>query len=401
MKKKLVFRSGSLRMGGLERVLIEVLQNIDKEKYEITLIIEDNSGEENIFLKDIPEGIKLYFLKSEEVIEKTKYHKERKKNLYHKMMYNLHMSLERKLVRENNVKIMNELGEVDVFIDFDWGAVKYIESIKAKKKIVWIHNSIPKLMGEKQSKIKRFGKRLAKYDTIVAICDEMKDEIEKIYPYLKGKVEKAYNPFNFKRIKKLSDDESDLNFEKKELMKEKYIVAVSRLDTVQKDYETLIEAFKKLKSKGIEEKLYIIGDGPDRGEIEKLILEKGVSDKVKLIGITKNPYVWMKNSEFFVHSSKYEGLPTVLIEAMILGKVVISSECPTGPKEILNSGKCGVLYPVGDSEKLSKDIDMLLKNSEMKEKYIKNSKERVLEFSTVKVMKRYDEIIEGKNGKKL
>lgn len=78
----------------------------------------------------------------------------------------------------------------------------------------------------------------------------------------------------------------------------------------------------------------------------------------------KNKSVYLdKNSKLFVHSSKYEGLPTVLIEAMICNKVVISSNCPTGPKEILQNGKCGVLFPVGDFKALSFGLQNLLKNN--------------------------------------
>ena len=84
-KKNIVFRSGSLRLGGLERVLIEVLQTIDKEKYNITLVIDDDCGEDNIFEKDIPKEIPYYFLKSKELINKTEYYKANKKKLFNKL----------------------------------------------------------------------------------------------------------------------------------------------------------------------------------------------------------------------------------------------------------------------------------------------------------------------------
>ena len=79
MKKNILFRSGSLRMGGLERVLIEVLQTIDKEKYNISLIIDDDCGEDNIFEKDIPKEIKYYFLKSQDLIQKQNIIKKKEK----------------------------------------------------------------------------------------------------------------------------------------------------------------------------------------------------------------------------------------------------------------------------------------------------------------------------------
>ncbi|MGL4403465.1 MAG: glycosyltransferase, partial [Fusobacteriaceae bacterium] len=161
MKKNIVFRSGSLRMGGLERVLIETLQNIDLDKFHVTLFIEDDSGKDNIFLKDVPEEIKVYFLKPEPLMRKTENHRLKKSNLFHKLMYNYMMEKERRVVIKNTVKYLKELGEIDVLVDYDWGATKYIEKLPVKKSVVWIHNSIPKLLGERKKKIERFGKRLA------------------------------------------------------------------------------------------------------------------------------------------------------------------------------------------------------------------------------------------------
>lgn len=394
MKKKIVFRSGSLRMGGLERVLIEVLQTIDKEKYNISLIIDDDCGEGNIFEKDIPREIKYYFLKSQDLIQKTEYYKEKRKNIFYKLMYNLYMNLETFIMCRESKKILKEIGEVDVLIDFDAGASKYIEKINAKKKIVWIHNSIPKLK-KKKSKIERFGKRLKKYDKVVAICDEMKEELEKIYPKIKEKIIRIYNPFNFERIEKLKNDNTDLTNDDKKLLERKYIVAIARLDSVQKDFSTLIKAFKIVKEKGVEEKLYIIGDGPSREEIEQEIKKMGLEKEILLLGNRKNPYIWLKNSLFFVHSSKYEGLPTVLIEALICDKMIISSNCPTGPKEILKNESCGELFEVGNYNQLSNLLEKYILNKESKNKFLQEILKRKEEFNKEKVIKEYEKLIDN------
>lgn len=389
MKKKIIFRSGSLRMGGLERILIEVLQTIDKSKYDITLIIDDDCGEKNIFEKDIPKEIKYYFLKSQELIKKTEYYKDRKSNIFCKLMYNLYMNLENFIMYKKMKEILKKLGNVDLLIDFDAGASKYIEKLNIPYKVVWIHNSIPKLK-KKESKIRRFGKRLQHYDKVVAICDEMKEELQAIYPYLKNKVVRIYNPFNFDRILNLSEDYSELSEEDLELIKKDYCLAISRLDEVQKDYNTLLQAFKILKEKGIFKQLYIIGDGPDRKKIENWIKEYGLEDRVKLLGQRKNPYVWLKNANCFVHSSKYEGLPTVLIEALICDKLVISSNCPTGPKEILERGESGILFEVGDY----KGLASILQNYE-KDKYIDKILNRKNVFNKNLIIKEYEKLIDS------
>lgn len=393
MKKNVMIRSGSLRMGGLERVLIEVLQNIDKEKYNLTLVIDDDCGEGNIFEKDIPKEIPYYFLKSQKLIAKTNYYKERRKNLFFKLMYNIYMNIETHIKSENLRKLIKKLGEIDVFIDYDAGSTKYIEKVKANKKIVWIHNSIPNLK-KSESKIKRFGKRLEKYDKIVAICDEMKEELKEIYPNLKNKITRIYNPFNFSRILSLRDDKSELNEENIEMLEDNYCVAISRLDTVQKDYETLLKAFQILKLKGINKKLYIVGDGPSKEEIANIIKKYDLLDQVKLIGRFKNPYVWLNNADFFIHSSKYEGFGLVLVEAAILDKLVISSNCPVGPTEILENGKSGILFNVGDSKELANIIEKIVINPKLKDKYIQNMELKRKEFSKETILREYEKLID-------
>lgn len=392
----LVIRSGSLRMGGIERVLIEVLQNLDRKKYNISLLIEDDSGKENIFLKDVPQDIDLYFLKPEELIRKTENYKNKKRNLFYKLMYELNMRKERKITLKNTLIHLEEIrkkhGEIDVFLDYDWGARRYIKKIDAKKKIIWIHSSINNLL-KKRSKIVRFGKNINNYDKIVTICDEMKDEAKKLYPYLEKKLCRCYNPFNFDRIIKLSEDYSELSEDQKKLMKDDYIVAVSRIDFNSKDYYTLIKGYKKSLEKGIKEKLYIIGDGSDFNNLKEIIKKENLEEKVKLIGKMKNPYVWMKNAKIFIHSSFYEGFGLVLVEAMICNKIVLSSNCPVGPKEILEKNNCGILFKMKDENDLSEKLEKLLLNQKLMEEYRNRIIERIDEFKADNVMKEYDKVI--------
>ena len=393
MKKNVIIRSGSLRMGGLERVLIEVLQNINREKYNLILVIDDDCGEDNIFEKDIPKEIKYYFLKSQKLIERTNYYKSRRKNLLYKLMYNIYMNIETYIKSKNLEKLIDKLGNIDVFIDYDAGSTKYIENIKADKKVVWIHNSIPNLK-KSESKINRFGKRLEKYDKIIAICDEMKEELKETYPNLKDRIIRIYNPFNFSRVLDLKDDTKELSEKDKKILKEDYCIAISRLDTVQKDYKTLLEAFQILKSKGIRKKIYIVGDGPSKKEIEDMIKEYNLSEEVKLLGRFKNPYIWLNNADFFIHSSKYEGFGLVLVEAAILNKLVISSNCPVGPTEILENGKSGILFNVGDSKELAEKIEEVLNNKSLRNKYILNMKFRKEAFKKENILKEYEKLID-------
>ena len=228
---------------------------------------------------------------------------------------------------------------------------------------------------------------MQQYNKIVTICDEMKEETANLFPFLKDKLLRIYNPFNFNRILTLSE-ESVKNII---YYKEDFIIAIARLTTHQKDFSTLIKGFKRAKELGgISEKLLILGDGPDREKIEKMIKDENMEKDIILLGSIKNPYPWLKKAKIFVHSSKYEGLPTVLIEALILNKKVISSSCPTGPKEILENGRIGDLYEIGDYKKLAYYIIESLKNNSLDKELIEKE---IQKFSREEVIKDYEKLI--------
>ena len=96
--------------------------------------------------------------------------------------------------------------------------------------------------------------------------------------------------------------------------------------------------------------------GPEREALRKLVSDLGIEDKVSLAGFQGNPYQFLSRADVFVLSSGYEGLPMVILEAMACGVPVISTDCRSGPREILQNGRCGLLVPVGDEGALSKGI---------------------------------------------
>lgn len=132
------------------------------------------------------------------------------------------------------------------------------------------------------------------------------------------------------------------------------ILAVGRLN-VAKDYPTLLKAFSLVrKQKKI--RLIILGEGEERLALEELIQELKIKDDVALLGFDANPFKYMKRSAVFVLSSRWEGLPNVLIQALALGCPVISTDCPSGPAEILNNGEYGELVEVGNVDRLANAI---------------------------------------------
>ena len=143
------------------------------------------------------------------------------------------------------------------------------------------------------------------YDKIITVCNEMREEIVGLYPVFNKKIDVIYNPFNFDRIHAKSLEIDDLSGEEKELLKREYFLSVSRIDEKQKDFSTLIKAFKSIKNNGINEKLYIIGSGPDEIKLKELVKELELEKEILFLGAKKNPYIWMKNAKLYIHSSKY------------------------------------------------------------------------------------------------
>ena len=136
------------------------------------------------------------------------------------------------------------------------------------------------------------------------------------------------------------------------------VLAAGRLESV-KDYPTLLEAFARVHSKR-SPRLIILGEGPERNNLERLIRHHGLGDKVSLPGFVSNPFSYMARAAVFVLTSTREGLPGVLVQAMACGCPVVSTDCPSGPREILEGGRFGALVPVGDAEALAKAIELTI-----------------------------------------
>ncbi len=395
MKKHILFLSGGLKIGGVERVLIEYLNNIDREKYKITLFLMSDFGKEAVLRNELNEDIEVKYIKPLKLLEEKKRLQQNKKNIFYKLKYFKFLKNEKKFSHENFIKNIEEISKVDVIIDFDRSFVKYTKYMRDIPKFIWIHASIMELEKYKAIDIKKIGKYLNNYDKIIAICNEMSEEIKNLYPLLANKLNVLYNPFDFNRIIEKSFDKTGLSNDEEKMIKADYLVAVSRVEKTQKDIPTLIRTYKILQENGLKEKLYIIGDGDEKLEIEKMINEMKLEEQVYLLGAKKNPFIWVKNSKLFVHSSKFEGLPTVLIEAMILGKLIVSSLCKTGVKEILDNGNCGLFFEIGNESKFAEQIIKILNDKELQNKFKESMKKRVEEFKKENTISKFYELLES------
>ena len=211
----------------------------------------------------------------------------------------------------------------------------------------------------KQSIFKFFFK---KTDLIIVNSFEFKKQMDKVYS-IKSKV--ILNPFDFNHIKNKSFENVENNFFRKNNLK---LINVGRL-VDQKDQITILKAIKLVFKKNKNVQLIIVGKGEKETELNNYISRNKLENYIKLVGYQDNPFKYIRTADLFILSSKYEGLPNALIESMFLKKSVISTDCPTGPKEILDNGNYGSLFKVGDYKSLAK----LILNFKKNKKKIKNN----------------------------
>lgn len=190
-------------------------------------------------------------------------------------------------------------------------------------------------------------------DQILAVSQGVADDLANKLNLKRSKIAVAYNPVVTEQLSMLSAQEVQWPWPRVEGIP--FILATGRL-AAAKDFSTLLKAFSILRKKR-PAKLLILGEGEERGMLEKKIAQYELGEDVALPGFVNNPYAWMASADLFVMSSRWEGLPTVLIEAMACGAPVVSTDCPSGPAEILENGKWGRLVAVGDGAALAEAMD--------------------------------------------
>jgi len=190
-----------------------------------------------------------------------------------------------------------------------------------------------------------------KADAIVAVSKGVADDFSKLGWIPRDQVQVIVNPVIFPN---LAERAAECPEHPWVLEPVPVIVGIGRL-TAQKDFENLIHAFKVVRD-SITARLLILGEGEDRQKLEGLVKELSLSESVSFPGFVKNPYAILSKSTVFALSSRWEGLPTVLIEALACGVPVVATNCPSGPDEILAGGQFGALVPMQDSKALGDAI---------------------------------------------
>ncbi len=216
-----------------------------------------------------------------------------------------------------------------------------------------------------KSRILRFMARrwFPRADAITAVSQGVAEDLAGMIPALKKKLHVIYNPVLNSTLRELSRESPQLPWSEEDRVP--FILGAGRL-VKDKDFQMLLRAVAQVRrSKKV--RLVILGEGEEHEPLLKLARELNFGEDFSLQGYTKNPYAWMRMASLFVLSSRREGLPMVLIEALACGCKVISTDCPSGPKEILGNGKYGTLVPVGDVDALAEAITAAMEKPSLNE----------------------------------
>ena len=337
MKKKIIIFNPSLEDGGVEKNLFLVSNYLNKNSYSVE-ILTCNNDKLNKFTK----GIK--FIGTKNIFWQKRSRKIKYLVCLKILFFNLLWRTDKPLV-----------------FAFQANIYAVIVAKILNVKIITRSNSAPAGWSKNFIKNKIYQIVIKLADNVMVNSLDFKKSFEKNF---KTKVECIYNPFNKNFIKKhLINSKIRINFFKKNYLN---VISIGRL-TDQKDHLTILKALEVLKP-DFKIRTIIMGKGINKPLLENYIKINNLGSKVKLIGYKKNPYPFLKRSNIVLLSSKYEGLPNILLEAQYLKKYIISTDCPTGPREILLDGKAGDLVKIGDYKKIA----YLIKNYNRYKKNINN-----------------------------
>jgi glycosyltransferase involved in cell wall biosynthesis len=202
-------------------------------------------------------------------------------------------------------------------------------------------------------------------ESVVAVSEGAARDLEQQLRWTTGRVSVIHNPVVDASLLEASTAPLDHPWANDQSLP--ILLGVGRL-TPQKDFATLLQAFSQLL-KEHPARLVILGEGECRAELEQLCQQLQLTDSVHLAGFVSNPYAWMHRADGFVLSSRWEALPTVLIEALACGCPVTATDCPSGPSEILRQGEHGILVPMEDPAALCAGIRQMLESAHDPERY--------------------------------
>ncbi|PFJ08219.1 glycosyl transferase [Bacillus cereus] len=379
MKKNILFVINNLNCGGAEKALISLLETINYSMYNVDLFLFKHEG---LFFRKIPQQVNLL----EEPYEYQYFDMPIKTAIIDCVKKGrIDIALARSCAgyifksEQNRVRceqmiwkyISKSLRGIDKNYDVAIGYLEKnpvyfcVDKVKAKKKIGFIHNDYDELGMDPKIDSEYF----AKLDSIVTVSRECANVLKERFPMYKKKVKVMYNIVSSNMINKMSLEKVD--------MKDKgiKIISVGRLN-YQKGFEMAIEACKELEGNGYKITWYVVGEGEERVNLEKMIEENDLKGKFILLGIKENPYPYIREANIYVQPSRFEGKSIAIDEAKILHKPIVITNFSTAKDQIKNKEN-GIIVEM-DPHAISEGIKKLIDNEELRNKLTSNlSKENL------------------------
>lgn len=368
-KKKILFLIPSLVGGGAERTLINLLQKIDYLIYDVDLVVVSFNG---IYINHVPKQVKLIVLFRNDFLVRVLAYLQKKIGLN---------SIFRKRIKS---KLKSEYDVGISFLDGNFTDLLFFVP-NIKKRVSWVHSSYKsnsnfyQFYQNKRYREKLINKRYGKLDEIVFVSQDARDEFIEIFGTFP----------NMKVIYNLIDSQIVTLKSQAEILEktQKFqFIALGSLLPV-KGFDRLIRAAVIVKKKGYDFHLKIAGTGAEKLALNNMIKENSIQDSINLIGFLPNPYPTLKNSDIFIMSSISEALPTVLCEAMILGKPTLVTNC-CGCRELVDHEQFGLMADQNDESLAEKMIQYITK-PELILHYQQKSLERAKLFDDNRIIKEY------------
>lgn len=382
MKTKILIRIGSLRHGGAEKVLVTFLKNLPADKYDIDLLLNLYSGK---YLTEVPKWVNVLYLNKGEMITTNRLQDLPEKAfrvVYQKILKTFPSLLYKFILKGKQYDI--EFAGIHGFRD------EILNSpIQTSKKIVWIHNDLRKteFHDYTDEEIKKF----FGFDKIMVISKHIQQDFENqaTTEADKQKIVRIYNPLDTQEILTKAEKNPPIAYQFDE-----NIPTFISVGTVfpQKGYDRLLKVHKRLRQEGLQHKILIVGDGYDFENIKTLKSDLGVDETATMLGFTDNPYPYLKQADFFILSSRYEGFPTVLFEAITLKKNIVATDV-SGVKEMLEDGNLGLIVE-NSEDGIYQGMKQALENPASFQKYQSQLSDYNPPFNLENSVKKIEEIID-------
>lgn len=401
MKKKILFTIWALNTGGAERSLINLLNELDKNKYDIDLLLFDNKGE---FLNQVPKEVRIIepnkeikFLNSGSILKMLKnFHL---KGLIYRLIYKVFFYDSNNSPYKKDQVLWKKVwsncidsnkNKYDIAVGYMHSIPSYyvIDKVKADRKILWVHHDYSKLNADINFDFRYFNCA----DRVVTVSDICKKMLDESYPTIKEKFLVLKNITSPIVIEKLSKEYIPEEFIESKKDKKNIILSIGRLNSV-KGFDMAIDAAKILVNRKKSFIWFIIGKGSQENELMDRIRKNGVEEYIKLIGVRSNPYVYIYNSDIIVQTSRNEGKSVVLDEAKILWKPIVSTNYDSVTDQI-EDNETGILTEM-NSLGIANGIDKLLSDEKLKEQLTNNLMNRASDIDLEMEVDKYIECFEG------